>query len=73
MEKTLTAEECKSKLFEMGIKFGVSPALISARLLSKEDKQDMLNGRITVEALAAHVKAWKACGMPDLSKGFIKP
>jgi len=65
----LTREQCKSKLFMLGIKYGVSPTLISTRLLSPEDKEDMLNGLISDEALDCHVKVWKENGMPDYANG----
>lgn len=69
MAKTLTKEECQKKLFHLGIKLGVSPKLISTRLLSKEDKQDMLNGLIPDETLFVAVKCWMEAGMPDYANG----
>jgi len=69
MAKTLTIEECKKKLFNLGIKYGVSPRLISERLLSKEDKNDMLNGLIPDDALDCHVKVWKQYGMCNYADG----
>ena len=69
MAKTLTKEECQKKLFHLGIKLGVSPKLISTRLLSKEDKQDMLNGLLPDEALECHVKCWMDAGMPNYAEG----
>jgi hypothetical protein len=65
----LTKEQCQKNLFQLGIKLGVSPKLISTRLLSKEDKQDMLNGLIPDEALECHVKVWMDNGMPDYANG----
>lgn len=73
MEKKLTPEQCKRKLFNIGIKLGVSPKLISERLLSSDDKQDMLNGLIPDEALECHVKCWMEAGMPDYAHGDDKP
>lgn len=69
MEKKLTREQCKKKLFNLGIKYGVSPRLISERLLSPEDKEDMLNGLISDEALDCHVKVWKENGMCNYADG----
>ena len=69
MKKTLTVEECKRKLFKLGIKLGVSPNLISTRLLSKDDKDDMLNGLIPDESLETAVKVWMDNGMPDYANG----
>lgn len=65
MSSKLTKEQCKKKLFNVGVKFGVSPALISTRLLSSEDKEDMLNGLISDDVLELFVKVWKENGMPD--------
>lgn len=64
-----TAEECKRKLFKLGIKHGVSPRLISTRLLSTDDKNDMLSGLIPDETLDTAVKVWKQYGMPDYTNG----
>lgn len=69
----LTAEECKRILFKVGIKFGVSPALISTRLLDAQDKCDMLNGEVPVEMLEVAVKAWQDAGMPDYANGHTEP
>ncbi len=71
--RSMDAEKCKRKLFDIGIKIGVSPTLISTRLLSKEDKQDMLDGRVEDEALLTAVKCWIEAGMPDYSNGHTMP
>jgi len=68
MSKQLNKEECKRKLFNLGIKYGVSPRLISERLLSLDDKHDMLNGLISDDALVTHVLVWKENGMQDYVK-----
>ena len=67
--KNLTTEECKRVLFKVGLKFGVSPKLISERLLDAQDKCDMLNGEIPVEMLEVAVLAWKDAGQPEYSTG----
>lgn len=67
LKKMLTAEDCKKILFKVGIKLGVSPKLISLRLLDAQDKCDMLNGEIPVEYLEVMVKAWMDAGQPNLS------
>lgn len=69
----MTVAQCKSKLFKLGIKLGVSPNLISTRLLSKADKEDMLNGLLPDEALEFHVKVWMKAGMPDYANGLTDP
>ena len=47
----------------------VKAELISTRLLSKEDKQDMLNGLVPDETLFVAVKCWIEAGMPNYSIG----
>lgn len=69
MSKTLTADDCKKILFKVGMKFGVSPKLISERLLDAQDKCDMLNGEVPVEMLEIAVQAWQDAGMPDYAHG----
>lgn len=68
-----TAEECKKTIFNLGIKFGVSPKLIATRLLSKEDKDDMLRGNLPIESLECAVKMWVDAGLPDYANGFTEP
>jgi hypothetical protein len=51
----------------------VKADLISMRLLSKEDKQDMLKGYVPIESLIAHVKIWLQNGMPDYANGLTEP
>lgn len=65
----LTKQQCQKKLFNIAIKLGVSPKLIATRLLSDEDKADMLNGLINDETLVTAVEVWKEAGMPDYAKG----
>ncbi len=64
-----TVKECKKLLFKLGIKHGVSPKLISERLLSKEDKNDMLEGLIPYEAIDTAVAVWKESGMCNYADG----
>ena len=61
----LTKEQCQKKIFNVAVKLGVSPKLISTRLLSEVDKTDMLNGLIDEDSLETAVKAWMNAGMPD--------
>jgi hypothetical protein len=51
----------------------VKAELISTRLLSKEDKQDMLSGLVTVESLMTAVKCWMKSRMPDYANGHTDP
>ena len=70
---TEAEEKCRRMLFKCAIKHGVAPKLISQRLLSKEDKQDMLNGLVSFETLDAHVAVWKEYGMCNYADGSMKP
>lgn len=69
MTKPMTEKECKSALFKLGIKYGIPPRLISERLLSKEDKHDMLQGFISFDVLSLHCKVWIENNMPDYANG----
>lgn len=68
-----TEKECKQILSKLGWEHGVSPRLISTRLLSDSDKQDMLRGEVPIEALDVAVMLWKQAGMPDYANGDTKP
>ncbi len=65
----LTVEQCQKKLFNLGIKLGVSPRLISTRLLSTDDKEAIMHELITDDELESHVKAWMNNNMPDYANG----
>ena len=71
--KALTTSECKSILFKVGLRFGVSPKLISERLIDAQDKCDMLNGEMPIEYLEVAVKAWMDAGQPDYANGDTTP
>ncbi|HEY2811787.1 MAG TPA: hypothetical protein VGJ00_10425 [Rhabdochlamydiaceae bacterium] len=68
-----TKEECKKILFNLGIELGVSPNLVVTRLLSDQDKVDMLAGYLPIESLRAHVEVWRDSGMPDYAHGKFEP
>ncbi len=68
-----TTDECKCMLSKIGFKLGVSPRLISTRLLSDDDKQDMLDGNLPIEALECAVKVWMDAGMPNYAHGDSTP
>lgn len=73
MTDTGKVEACKRMLFKLAVKHGVAPKLISQRLLSKEDKDDMLEGLISFETLDCFVQMWKEYGMCDYANGTMKP
>lgn len=60
-----TATECKALLTKIGFKVGISPRLISLKLLSPGDKKDMLAGLYSQDEIEAHVRTWLANGMHD--------
>lgn len=64
-----TKEQCKSMLFKLAVKHGVAPRLIYDRLLSKEDKDDMLSGLVTFDSLDKAVEVWMESGMGNYAQG----
>ena len=56
-------------IVKAAIKHGVPPKLISERLLSKEDKDDMLSGLVTYSTLDFFVGMWKESGMCNYADG----
>lgn len=68
-----TEEQCKKILSKIGFEIGISPKLISTRLLSKEDKDDMLSGELTKEIIIVHVRVWITNKMPDYTNGKFAP
>lgn len=68
-----TKQECQKIISNVGWLCGCSPKLIATRLLSEDDKQDMLNGDLEVEALECAVKVWMENHMPDYAHGLTDP
>jgi hypothetical protein len=66
----LTQRQCQQLLFKIGMKLGVSPKLISSRLLSIEDKEDIMAGVIDSEYLETAVIVWMNNGMCDYVNDF---
>jgi hypothetical protein len=69
----LSEKHCKDLLSEIAKMLCVKEEMISNRLLSEEDKQDLLDGNIPIESLITHVKVWIANGMPDYAHGNTYP
>jgi hypothetical protein len=69
----LSAEDCKRILSKLGFQIGVSPKLIAERLLSKEDKEDMMNGLLSIETLDVAIRAWINASMPNYALGDTRP
>ena len=66
----MTKDQCKSIIFKLATKYGVSPKLIATHLLSEEDKQDMQEGLIPLESLDKHVKVWVEQGCQNMNEAF---
>ena len=71
--EVITKEECKKILSKLGLKLGVPPNLIATRLLSAEDKQDMLEGNLSIAYLEEAIEVWRDNGMPDYAHGNTEP
>jgi hypothetical protein len=65
-----TKQECQKIISKVGWLRGCSPKLIATRLLSEDDKQDMLRGELPIEALECAVMLWMNAGMPDYAHGL---
>lgn len=68
-----TPDECKRLLSKLGFKHGVSPVLISTRLLSIDDKNDMLMGLVSTEQMETAIDCWIKAKLPDYSNGHTEP
>lgn len=69
----ITKEDCKKIISKLGIKLGVSPRLIGLRLLSNLDKNDMMAGDLSIEALESNICVWMNNGMPNYANGLTIP
>jgi hypothetical protein len=52
-------------LSKLGFKHGISPKLISTKLLDAKDKQDLLSDGLSENELSLHVAIWVKNGSPD--------
>lgn len=68
-EDLLNDDECKAIITKLGKKLCLRASLITTRLLSADDKQDMRQGELPVGALEAHIAVWLSNGMPDYANG----
>ena len=69
----LSGAQCKDLLQTVGKMLCVKADLIRTRLLSEEDKHDMLNGDLPIDTLVCGVKTWMDAGMPDYAHGLSEP
>jgi hypothetical protein len=61
----LTDLICKKIIRKIAVKYGIEPRLIAERLLSDDDKQDLRDGNLLLEALDLHIRVWISNGLPD--------
>lgn len=69
MPRKLTDVECKDIIRRLGKRLNVEPRLITTRLMSEQDKQDMRQGNLPVKSLEYHIKVWIENGMCDYAHG----
>jgi len=73
MPRRLTDVECKDIIRRLGKRLNVEPKLITTRLMSEDDKQDMREDNLPVKSLECHIKVWMAAEMPDYAHGKTVP
>lgn len=66
---SLTDEQCKKIIKEIAMRACIRPHLITERLLSEEDKEDMRNGDLGAIEIKSHLRAWIKEGLPDYAHG----
>jgi hypothetical protein len=69
MSQTLTDEQCIEIIKTLARKLDVSPKLITTRLLSDLDKDDMRLGLLPIDSLECHIEAFRDNGFPDYAHG----
>jgi hypothetical protein len=73
MPRNLTDSECKDIIRRLAKRLNIDPKLVTTRLMSEEDKNDMRAGNLPGKSLECHIKVWKASGMPDYAHGKTIP
>lgn len=73
MSSKLTDKACKAIIIRVAKKLNVEAKLITTRLMDEQDKEDMRNGLISIEALECHVAVWKQNGLCDYAHGENTP
>ena len=69
MSRNLTDSECKDIIRILGKRLNVEPRLITTRLMSEDDKQDMREGNLPVKSLEVHIRVWIENGLCDYAHG----
>ena len=70
MEQLLEDAECIAIVRKLAKELTVRASLITTRLLSENDKQDLRMGELSTDTLRAHIEVWVANGMPDYAHGL---
>lgn len=75
MSKTnrLSDKLCKKIIRGLANKYKIDPILITTRLMSDDDKNDMRNGDLLPSALETHISVWIDAGFPDYAHGSVLP
>ena len=73
MFKPITDIECKEIIKRLAKRLNVDASLVTTRLMSQEDKQDMREGKLLGKALETHIKVWKKSGYPNYANGKTVP
>lgn len=73
MPGKLSDTACKALIIRVAKEFNVEAKLITSRLMSEDDKNDMRNGDLPLDALKCHVKVWIENGLCDYAHGKTVP
>ena len=73
MSQKLTDDACKTIIRRIALKHKIEPRLITTRLMSEDDKNDMRNGDIPYTSLDLHIELWVKKGMPDYAHSKTIP
>jgi len=69
----LTDKACKAIIIQIAKELDVEARLITTRLMSEDDKNDMRNGDLPKDALKLHIQVWKQSVYPDYAHGKTIP
>lgn len=73
MPGNLTDKACVAIIKQLAKELGMEARLITTRLISEDDKNDMRNGDLPRISLKLHIELWKKAGYPDYAHGKSIP
>jgi hypothetical protein len=73
MSTKLSDKACKAIIIRVARKLNVEARLITTRLMSEDDKNDMRDGLLPTDVLEAHVRVWIKNGLCDYAHGKTIP